>query len=59
MKGWVFNVLCTYAVLRPFIHFCEAIPTLPYGRCFHSLTPNAEILEASLIAFPKYMNVPI
>ena len=42
-----------------FIHFCEAIPTLPYGRCVHSLTLNAEILEASLIAFPKYMNVPI
>jgi len=45
--------------LDPFIHFCEAVPTLPYGRYIHSLNLNAEILEASLIALPKYMNVPI
>lgn len=43
--------------LDPFINFCETIPTLLYGRCIHSLTLNAEILEASLMAFPKYMNV--
>lgn len=41
-------------LLVPFINFCEATPTIQYGRCILSLTLNAEILEASLIAFLKY-----
>lgn len=52
----VFIVLCTYIVLRsPSIHFCEAIPASPNGRYIHCL--NTEILESSLIPFPKCMNV--
>lgn len=45
--------------LDPFIRFCSAIPTLPYGRCVHSLSLKAEISEAFLLALPKYTNVPI
>lgn len=40
--------------LDPFINFCEAIPTICYGRRMLSLTLNVEILEACLVAFLKY-----